>query len=405
MTGTGKTFITLLYLINQMKVKKDNQLDTIFIVPNKELAIQIENWYNKINNNDNNNNQNYNLQVIYKDQHKEAEQEANLIKYKPNIIVSTPNRLLELIHKENTLNLNSLSRIILDEVDHLLRLPTRHASLKKQWVRETHPKPSSIILDELINKKQLNIKLLVMSATLNRGIRHYLKQRNWMKYPIYIDVNADIANSIPTTLEHMCLVVSKERVINLDTNPESHKLMLPNIEEEQENKVKKENIENNIIKVNDIQLLESIALAAHADQVKKGLVFIPHSIKVEDVIIKLNKMGINAIDLQKSFPIQSNIIETEIEDIPKLYVSNYFNARGIEVCDLSHVFILGYPGTIQDYQHMAGRVGRLMGGQNHNSSWGRVITLIPQSNANQHKMRTLYKLLNITLLDHPNIID
>ena len=64
--------------------------------------------------------------------HREIEEEQleNLRKTPPHILVGTAKRLLELV-ENHRLEFHRLNTLALDEADHLIKLPGKHAKIKK----------------------------------------------------------------------------------------------------------------------------------------------------------------------------------------------------------------------------------------------------------------------------------
>jgi len=114
-TGTGKTGAFVLPILNKLVGKTESSLDTLVIVPTRELAVQIEQQiegfsyfvpagavavYGGGNGND-------------------WESEKNAFKNGADIIIATPGRLLSHL-KMGNINFQSIKHLILDEADRML---------------------------------------------------------------------------------------------------------------------------------------------------------------------------------------------------------------------------------------------------------------------------------------------
>lgn len=97
-----------------------------------------------------------------------------------------------------------------------------------------------------------------------------------------------------------------------------------------------------------------------ADVPSIALLVIPSTSPVQRAIYELREVGVNAhgLDLLKDRPSGFGAVRAN----PTLLVSTWANTRGLDVRQLTHVFVLGVPdGGVTAYVHIAGRVGRLEG--------------------------------------------
>lgn len=139
-TGTGKTFAYLLPLINKLEILTDNQRVRIIIVaPTFELASQINQAAKSITN------------------HKSAlliggaplKRQIEVLKEKPEIIIGTAARLVELINLKK-LKIDGLIAIVFDETDRLV---------KKESIEDTSA------LRELMHS---GTQIIACTATINK---------------------------------------------------------------------------------------------------------------------------------------------------------------------------------------------------------------------------------------------
>jgi ATP-dependent RNA helicase DeaD len=111
-TGTGKTLAFAIPTINNID-PNNNNIQVIALCPTRELTIQVGDEYKKLCKN-----LNINILTIYGGQPIDK-QIRYLNQSKPQIIVSTPGRLLDHI-KRNSINVKTITSIILDEADVML---------------------------------------------------------------------------------------------------------------------------------------------------------------------------------------------------------------------------------------------------------------------------------------------
>ncbi len=111
-TGSGKTAAYILPILN--KISKINKIQSLILLPTRELVIQTTNFFNTFNKYIKLNilslygGQKYNIQL-------------NSLKKGVHIIVATPGRLLDHL-KSNNLSLSELKILVLDEADEMLRM-------------------------------------------------------------------------------------------------------------------------------------------------------------------------------------------------------------------------------------------------------------------------------------------
>ncbi|MEX1003407.1 MAG: DEAD/DEAH box helicase [Crocinitomicaceae bacterium] len=114
-TGTGKTGAFVLPILNKLVGKKDSNIDTLIVVPTRELAIQIEQEIQGIS---------YFLsvgsQTVYGGgDGKDFDVQRKALKEGTDIIVATPGKLLSHL-KLGYVNFDHVKHLVLDEADRML---------------------------------------------------------------------------------------------------------------------------------------------------------------------------------------------------------------------------------------------------------------------------------------------
>ena len=114
-TGTGKTGAFVLPILNKLIGKKDNSIDTLIIVPTRELAIQIEQQIQGLS---------YfisagSIAVYGGGDGKDWESQKEALINGTDIIVATPGKLLSHL-KMGYVNFNNIKHLVLDEADRML---------------------------------------------------------------------------------------------------------------------------------------------------------------------------------------------------------------------------------------------------------------------------------------------
>jgi superfamily II DNA/RNA helicase len=390
LTGSGKTFGIVLALLSKTRkvstISSQNipscvsSITNLLVVPSRELAFQIEYWIHSLLR-DTNLPMKSIIQVAVKTlQEIEEVQLENLIKTPPNILVGTAKRLLELVENHG-LKFHGLNTLALDEADHLIKLPGKRASLKKIINREIHPKPTELlvrhILSGLNNNNNESLRsdrnfektyykrkpqVIISSATLNRTLRYYFKDNQLAPDPVLIDMSKGCYS--PPTISHHCLTVTSNSIRNLVTSisAESEEERIQDFEED------------------DDLMIDSVVGAIEFEQqtIQTGIIFVNHKFNVPNLVKKFRGYGVPAKELSSSYiPINNeqgysynllNTIETDLDDFTAkptfapettIYVTQEFTSRGIDIPNISHVFILGLPSSAAEYLHMSGRTGRM----------------------------------------------
>lgn len=116
-TGTGKTGAFVLPILHKLIGKEDNAINTLIIVPTRELAIQIEQQIEGLS---------YFLSVgsiaVYGGGNaKDWSTQEKALQNGTDVVVATPGKLLSLL-KIGTVKLDKLEHLILDEADRMLNM-------------------------------------------------------------------------------------------------------------------------------------------------------------------------------------------------------------------------------------------------------------------------------------------
>lgn len=148
-TGTGKTGAFVLPILNKLIGKKTNSIDTLIIVPTRELAIQIEQQIQGFS---------YfipaeSMAIYGGGDGRDWQSEKDAFINGTDIIIATPGRLLAHLKMEG-INFDSLKHLILDEADRMLDMG---------FIEDIQT-----ILTYLPKKHQT----LLFSATMPGSIRH-----------------------------------------------------------------------------------------------------------------------------------------------------------------------------------------------------------------------------------------
>ncbi|WP_173917146.1 DEAD/DEAH box helicase [Halobacillus sp. Marseille-Q1614] len=111
-TGTGKTLAFLIPLLQKLN-KEKSYVQGLIITPTRELALQITSELEKLVSGD--------IRVLSVYGGQEVSQQVKKLQGLPHIIIATPGRLLDHLHRE-TVDLSQVDHVILDEADQMLEI-------------------------------------------------------------------------------------------------------------------------------------------------------------------------------------------------------------------------------------------------------------------------------------------
>ncbi|KAI8139519.1 P-loop containing nucleoside triphosphate hydrolase protein [Fennellomyces sp. T-0311] len=340
-TGTGKSFGIAVALASKLAKANDrSSLQTLYVVPNFELATQIGHW----------------MRLLSGGSTQDIQANTSI---PAHTLISTPARLIESI---DTLPFDHLDCIVLEEADQALRLPARYAPLKKQKKRASNPKPTQSLVHHVLQRIS-KPQIIATSATLNRPLRHWMRMQGWMKNPTFIDITQNV-EAVNERTQHYCLLVSGGEVRNIGSLYHDEAAGY-----EGDSKT---------------ALIESVAVLNDIEDVHNGVLFVDTSVSISDVARQLAEYGLRARDIR-------DYERDSADKSTKLWIATEFSARGMDISDVSHVFILGAPSSVAGYVHMAGRTGRL-GPQGIRG--GKVITLVEDKGRAETSMLNMYKMIN-----------
>ncbi len=169
-TGSGKTLAFLLPLVGLLK-KEIKNVQAVIIVPSRELAIQIDEVFRKIQ-------AGFKVTLCYGG-HKREIEETNLIQ-PPALIIGTPGRIADHIRRNNFVT-NSITTLILDEFDKSLELGFQEemefiiTSLKNIDKRVLTSATESVIIPQFIGLKEPVIRLDFTNMIIENAIGLQIK--------------------------------------------------------------------------------------------------------------------------------------------------------------------------------------------------------------------------------------
>ena len=287
-TGTGKTLAYLIPILNKINVNKE--LQAIILAPTHELAIQIQRQIEALT-------KASDIDIISAViiGNVNIKRQIEKLKEKPNIIVGTPGRIIELLNLRK-IKAHTVKTIVIDEADRMLD--------------ENNIDGVKAVIKSTLKERQL----MLFSATVSSEAERIAK--DIMNEPEIIKVKEKQA--VAEEISHMYFVCEKRDKIVL-----LRKL------------VRSINPERAIVFINNSEEIELMA---------EKLKF--HKLKAEGLhgtTIKSDRK--KAMDDFKSGKLQ-------------LLVASDIAARGLDIKGVTHIFNLDIPKDPKYYLHRAGRTGR-----------------------------------------------
>lgn len=289
-TGTGKTLAYLLPLFEKISASPSDTR-AIILAPTHELVIQIQRQIERLSKNSG-----FNVTSTPLIGSANILRQIDKLKKKPQIMVGSPGRILELIEKKK-IKAHSINTLLLDEAD---RLMDRHNEKTVIDIIKILP----------IEKKQM----IIASASMPQNVIE--RAGAMMRDPLQILSVDD--QSIPDSITNISLITEQREKIEL-----LRKLL------------KKLAPPKAIIFVNTVDMIENLTTKLKY-----------HDIQTESIHGTIQKM-----DRKK---VMADFQSGKL----KVLIASDIAARGLQMDGISHVFNMDIPEQSNDYLHRAGRTGR-----------------------------------------------
>jgi ATP-dependent RNA helicase RhlE len=290
-TGTGKTFAYLLPILRQLKFSDQKHPRILIIVPTRELVLQVVGEAEKLA-------KYMNVRVTGVYGGTNINTQKQLVYNGMDILVATPGRLVDLVYT-GVLRVNSIQKLVIDEVDEMLNLGFRPQLMN--------------FMDSLPQRRQN----LMFSATLTEEVAQLIA--DYFDEPVTVEIESQ---QTPVELIGQCFYA----VPNFNTK---------------------------------VNLLEN--LLTNQDEFNRVLVFV-ESKQVADRLFELidpkfpEQIGV--IHSNKSQNYRINSLERFKTGNSRILISTDVASRGLDIPDISHVINFDVPEFQEDYIHRIGRTGR-----------------------------------------------
>lgn len=287
-TGTGKTLAYLLPLFEKIKLIKEMQI--LILVPTHELAVQIIRQIERLSNNSEKK-----IKGTPIIGNVNIKRQIDKLKLKPQIIVGTPGRILELIKKKK-ISAHTIKTIIIDEADRLF--DSNNIETVNSIVRTT----------------QLDRQIMLFSATISP--KTITLAKSMMPSPQIIKIKNMAL--VPDTIKHIYVTTQyNEKTTML------RKLIIAT------------KAQKSLIFINNTNDID------YTIEILRNYGFKVGSLHGSDD--KTNRK--NTLDKFKSGKIN-------------IMVASDLAARGLDLMNVTHVFNIDIPEKKDAYLHRAGRTGR-----------------------------------------------
>lgn len=191
-TGTGKTLAYLLPILQRIEANK--QLQAIILAPSQELAKQIYDvaavWAKPSA---------FNVQLIIGGAN--IKRQIDDLKEKPEIIVATPGRLIEVMNQTRKIKLHQLQTVVFDEADYLIlqdetqQLNPMIANFTKRLMRDVAFLFISATQNEALNQVAHTLKDSLMEINIENMNEHTTH--------LYLEVNNRRKDDVLRQLAHL----------------------------------------------------------------------------------------------------------------------------------------------------------------------------------------------------------
>ncbi|WP_142785733.1 DEAD/DEAH box helicase [Changchengzhania lutea] len=290
-TGTGKTFAYMLPILKNLKFSSQENPRVLILVPTRELVVQVVDEIEKLSKYINNR-----VLGVYGGTNINTQKQA--IANGLDILVATPGRFYDLA-LSRVLQLKSVQKLVIDEVDVMLDLGFRHQLIN--------------IFDILPEKRQ-NI---MFSATMTRDVDILINE--FFKSPERVSIAVS-----GTPLEN----ISQQRY----------------------------NVPNFYTKVNLLH-----ALLSDKDTYNKVLIFVAYKKMADKLFAQLDEKFHDELCLIHSNKTQNyrlRSIEQFRDGENRILIATDVMARGLDIDNVSHVINFDTPDYPENYMHRIGRTGR-----------------------------------------------
>lgn len=290
-TGSGKTLAYLLPIYKNL-IPVEKGLQAIILVPTHELALQVNRQVQSLSKNSG-----LPIQAATIVGDVNINRQIEKLKEKPQIVIGTSGRILELIKKKK-ITAHTVKTIVIDEADKMLDKNNVEGvrAVIKCCMRDT--------------------KILMFSASMSKAAVEMGKE--FLKDPLIISLSKSKKTSIPKNIKHIYFVVDRR------------------------------------------DKLEMLRKLANSIKPKKAMVFVNKVSDIEELTEKLKYHHysadcIHGSNVKKD---RKKVIDAFKANKLQLLIATDIAARGLHFEGVDSIFHISIPENENDYLHRAGRCAR-----------------------------------------------
>lgn len=287
-TGTGKTAAYALPMLERI----DTSLPTVqgfILTPTRELALQVSRAMEEFA-------KFLPVRVLCVYGGQPYGKQLRMLREGVQVVVGTPGRVLDLIHKKDALDLSQLRFAVLDEADEMLKMG---------FIED---------VENILSETPDSCQKALFSATMPKEIRQLANR--FLTDAQQITVSSDTL-TLKTTEQRIYLVHDRDKFASL------------------------------------IRLLE-------VEPLQNALIFARTKIRTAELAEQLLKFNFAAEALHGDLTqvARESALNRFRKGVVKVLVATDVAARGLDIQDVSHVFNYDLPFDAEDYVHRIGRTGR-----------------------------------------------
>lgn len=317
-TGSGKTLGYAIPIIESLRSRVVPRVRSIVLVPTKPLISQVKTIFTQLT-------KNTNLSVVGLRGDISIAEEAQKLENTPDILVSTPGRLVEHLNR-NSMCLKSLRYLVIDEADRLLNQSFQN------WCESLMSRIDVNVTAQLDKAWRPSVQKLVFSATLTTDAGRLAMLKLQRPRLIVVNDRHELVNelfSVPATLDEYKLSLGSAR-------SSSKPLVLAKF------LMKEDKLTNTLVfaKSNEASL---------------------RLCRLLELLFQSYRLNVNVAYLNStnnSGSIRARVLRDFGNQTVHILVVTDLIARGIDIASITDVFNYDLPNSSRDYVHRVGRTAR-----------------------------------------------
>lgn len=323
-TGSGKTLAYLIPIIQVLHSRVVPRTRAVIILPTKPLVVQVKALMDQLA-------KGANLSIVSLKTGVSVNTESLKLKENvPDIIISTPGRLVEHINNKS-INLDSLRFLVIDEADRLLNQSFQNWCKILMGAIETE---NAIAKRDIFSTYRYSVQKLIFSATLTTDAKKLSLLEFFKPKLIVVNEDDELRNemfNVPATLS--------EYLIKFGTSRSFHKPLILAKFLISQNKLSNVLV---FVKSNEASLRLKHLLQILFNKMVPGL--------------GINVSYINSSNNTSS--LRSRILKDFANELVNVLIATDLISRGIDILSIKDVINYDLPQSSREYVHRVGRTAR-----------------------------------------------